>query len=198
MGSSKNSSMTSTSQSCGQSCNRSPDLMSRDWVLASVIKLAQAVDPLIVANIENTCNGGKLLYLSNISENAIERISVLTNNDQNNNYLYVEDFKVYLDNQLTPITFPELTKVVANMYKYSDVQAFIAGNKTQKPFLVSNFGGTSDYKGKTFSGFVDYLSAVVPFVPSTRNKVKKFTIVLNPDFDCVDIDGTYYCSSRTN
>jgi hypothetical protein len=42
MGTSKNSSMTSTSQSC----NRSPDLMSRDWVIASVIKLAQAVDPL--------------------------------------------------------------------------------------------------------------------------------------------------------
>jgi hypothetical protein len=67
------------------------------------------------------------------------------------------------------------------MYKYSDVQAFIAGEKTQKPFLVSNFGGTSDYKGKTFSGFVDFLSGATPFVPSTRNKCKKYTVCLNPD-----------------
>jgi hypothetical protein len=183
----KSTSATTKSSSASKSCNRSPDLMSRDWVIASVIKLAQAVDPLIIANVENTCNGGKILCLSNINENAIERISVLTNNDKNNNYLYVEDFKVYVNNELNPIAFPELTKVVKNMYKYSDVQAFIAGEKTQKPFLVSNFGGTSDYKGKTFSGFVDFLSAATPFVPSTRNKCKKYTVCLNPDNHVVDV-----------
>ena len=163
--------------------------MSRDWVIASVIKLAQAVDPLIIANVEDTCNGGKLLCLSNIDENAIERISVLTNNDQNNNYLYVEDFKVYVDNQLNPIAFPELTKVVINMYKYSDLQAFIAGEKTQKPFNTRNLAGTSTYKGNTFSGFVDFLSAATPFVPSTRNKCKKYVVCLNPDeseSDCLE------------
>jgi hypothetical protein len=158
------------------------DLLHRDWLLFSTSKMIQAVDQSISINIIDTKNGGKRLIASGISEESIGKLNFIVNTDINNNYLYLEDFKVYVFGNYTPFSIFGLKEIMINVYHASDVQGFLKGEKTHSPFDVQNFRDTS-FTGKTFSQYIDQLTGLLSYTPHTSNKVKTYQITLNPDHE---------------
>ena len=153
----------------------SPDLQQRDWVLFSMQNLIENVDPQISVKIV-TLGTSKLLVASQISENSITKLSFLTNNDANNNYLYLENFSVYLNLYNEPLNIPGLNEIVINQYRRSDIiNGFIAGKNTFQPFCSCNLGNIN------FNEMVDNITSIIPGCTSTKNKQKFYEIVLNPD-----------------
>jgi len=156
------------------------DLQHRDWLLFSTKRLLQSVNYNISVRIKDTQNGGKLLIAQNISESDIDNLPFLVNTDQNNNYLYLQDFNDYTSGSFTPQNIPGLKEVVINSYTASDIDGFMKRNITHFPFMVSTFENTT-FKGTDFSEFVDQYSGFQPFSSSTYGYVKTYEIVLNPD-----------------
>ena len=159
----------------------STDLTSRDWVAASTKQLVLSIDPSVSVEFKYYPNGGMKIFLSNISESTIGKLSFLTNTDFNNNYLYLEDLKVFINGHYSSLDIPGLFEIANSLYKQSDITAFLAGNKVKQPFAPSNIQDTSLPPGSTFNDFVDSLSGLIPYVEHTINRVKTYQIVLNPD-----------------
>lgn len=151
-----------------------------DWLLNSVTKIMESIDAKISVSSETTSVGGKRIFIYGIDEIAIDKLYFLTNTDQNNNYLYTEDFKVYLDNNSYPFEIPGFKNIAKSMYEHSDIFAFLSGNKVHIPYNVANITNTS-YTGKTFSGYIDYFSSTIPYIEDTSGHIKKYHIVLNTD-----------------
>jgi hypothetical protein len=156
------------------------DLQHRDWLLFSSKRLLQTVNYNISVMINDTPNGGKLLVAQNISEKDIDNLPFLTNTDQNNNYLYLQDFNVYIEGSFTPQNLPGLKDVVMNAYTSTDADSFLKKEDLHFPFMVKNFEN-SDFKGTNFSQFVDQYSGLLPFTTNTIGYVKTYEVVLNPD-----------------
>jgi hypothetical protein len=154
------------------------DLKHRDWLLFSTKSLILSVDQNISVKIIDTPNGGKLLIASGISETAIDKLHFIVNTDQNNNYLYLEDFKVYKKNSPKPLNIPGLKDIMINVFRSSDAFNFVSDNKTHIPFSGSNFKTASV---DTFSQYIDKLSSFLPHTLSTNGSEKTYEIVLNPD-----------------
>jgi hypothetical protein len=159
-----------------------------DWLLNSITKIMENIDAKISVSSETTSVGGKRIFIYGIDEVAIDKLYFLTNTDQNNNYLYIEDFKVYLDNNSYPFEIPGLKNIAKSMYDHSDIFAFLSGNKVQIPYNVANITNTS-YTGKTFSGYIDYLSSTIPYIENTAGHIKKYKIVLNTDDPYIPTSG---------
>lgn len=158
------------------------DLKHRDWVLYTQEKLFHSIDPYITTEIIDTPNGGKRLIAKNISESTIEKICILTNTDQNNNYLYLEQFYISVYGFSEPLNIPGLNEITSNLYKTADLYSYLNNLKIKKPFCSENIKKNSMNKSITsFSNFVDLYTRLVPCSPFTLNKIKLFTIVLNPD-----------------
>ena len=160
----------------------STDLTSRDWVAASTKQLVLSIDPTVSVEFQYYPNGGMKIFLSNISESTIGKLSFLTNTDFNNNYLYLEDLKVFINSHYSSLDIPGLFEISNSLYKQSDITAFLAGNKVKQPFAPSNIQDTSLPPGSTFNDLVDSLSGLIPYVEHTINRVKTYQIVLNPDY----------------
>ena len=167
-----------------------PDLGHRDWLLFTQIKLIQSVDKDVSTQIVDTPNGGKNLIVSGISDATIEKLKFLTNSDQNNNYLYLESFSVFVYGFSEPINIPGLDEIAINLFQSSDVNNFLLNNKTHIPFtrdnVINNSGvnripGFDPTKITTFSYFIDLLTKIIPFSPNTDLKTKIYQIILNPD-----------------
>ena len=135
--------------------------------------------------------GKRYLIISHITEEYLDDLQFLTNTDTNNNYLYIEQFNVYISGAPDTISIPGLGSIVVNAFRQSDASAFFENKKTHRPFDVSNFLG-STFTGSTFSAFVDEFSDLIPFSPSTRGYVKTYEIILNPD-KCVRSGGRLVC-----
>ena len=73
------------------------DLNHSDWLLNSIKKIMESIDPTISVSSFTTSSGGKKIFIYGINQIAIEKIYFITNTDQNNNYLSLEDFNVYID-----------------------------------------------------------------------------------------------------
>jgi len=116
----------------------SKDLTSRDWVAASTKQLVLSVDASVSVEFEYYPDGGMKIFLNNISESTIGKLSFLTNTDFNNNYLYLEDFNVFINNNFSPLDIPGLFAIADSLYKQSDITAFLAGNKLKQPFATTN------------------------------------------------------------
>ena len=160
-----------------------PDKKHRDWLLYSTQALIANVDTNITTEILVTPEDGRLLKVSGISEEAIQKLSFLTNTDQNNNYLYLEDFKVYIGTQFNSLNIPGLVEICKNFYRRSDADAFVEGKKTQLPFSSGNVTnatiGLPDIAH--FNEFIDLLTTLLPYVKSTIGHVKTYELILNPD-----------------
>jgi len=151
------------------------DLKHRDWLLFSVQNMIQSADESISTFIEDTPDGGKVLRAVSISEQTIGNLPFLTNTDQNNNYLYLEDLKVYIDGHIAPLDVPGLKDVAINVYRKSDINSFLQYNRVHFPFSINS------YKGLNFNEFVDQYTALQPTTLNTTGYVKSYEIVLNPD-----------------
>jgi len=156
------------------------DYQHSDWLLFSTQKLLESIQPTLSFTYKIKPDGGKNLVVSNISEKTIDNFIFLTNTDQNNNYLYLENFVIFTSNLPSPVTVPGLDTTITNMWRNSDVFSFISGEKTHSPFNVNNLSNTT-FTGKTFSEYVDTLTGLLPFVISTYGYVKIYEFELNPD-----------------
>ena len=138
-------------------------------------------------------NDRKVLVASGITETMIDNLQFLVNTDQNNNYLYLEDFKVYAQGYFAPLDIPGLKQTVINAYRACDIDNFLLGNKTHTPFSGANFSsGTVTYK--TFNEFVDAYTSTNPYTPSTLNLQKTYQAVLNPD--CSPLSSGPFCQGE--
>jgi hypothetical protein len=158
----------------------SQDLTSRDWLLHSTKSLILSVDQNISVEIVDTPNNGKLLIASQISEASIDKLKFLVNTDQNNNYLYLEDFQIYLAGSYSPLVVPGLKEVIINAFRNSDVNAFVRNEKVHYPFVVGNMM-TANKSTYTFSTFIDAYTGLLANIFGTYGSVKVYSITLNPD-----------------
>jgi hypothetical protein len=156
-----------------------PDFEQRDWLLFSMQQLIENVDPNISINIIKA-GESKLLIASNITEDSIIKLSFLTNSDFNNNYLYLENFSVFLNSYNEPLNIPGLSEIVINQYRRSDIiYGFIQGKKTFQPFTSCNLGNIN------FNDMIDNITSIIPGCTNTKNKIKLYEIILNPDLPII-------------
>jgi len=159
----------------------SRDLEHRDWVLYTQKALFASIDPNISAIIQDFPNGKKKLIVSNISENTIEKLAFLTNTDQNNNYLYLEDFGVNLFGFPEPLNIPGLLEITLELFRDSDLDNYLEGSKTKIPFTGKNITENSGIVVNSFPEFIDILTNTIPYSTRTFGRVKYFEFILNPD-----------------
>jgi hypothetical protein len=157
------------------------DLSHTDWLLNSMKNLIIKVNSNISTVIVTDSNNKKTLLVNNVSESDIDKIYFITNTDQNNNYLYIDNFSVYIDNYPSPVPFPGLNETVLNVFRDSDVSSFIAGQKVHYPFNALLYQQDCSFKGTTFSQFVDFLSSATPLSPNTAGTVKTYGFIVYPD-----------------
>jgi len=173
----------------------SPDLKHRDWLLATTVKMVQNIDSFIRWKIISLPNGTKHLVLSNISEDSLGKINFLTNTDQNNNYLYLEDINVFIDGNFNNrIEVTGLKELAIELYNNSDQLAFLSNSQTHVPFnnpLLYPFTN----KPMSLNTYIDLVTSAVPFNPNTVGHVKTYSLILNPDdlITCTDVGEGSIC-----
>ena len=155
------------------------DLKHRDWLLFSIKSILLQVNENICVDIIDTPDGGKRLIANGILPETIEKLDFIVNTDQNNNYLYLEDFKVYSVLSFSPLNIPGLKEVIQNVFRTSDINAFLKGDKIHKPFDVENYKKNTSFKGASFNEFIISFASLIPF--TTNVKDVTYSIVLNPD-----------------
>jgi hypothetical protein len=165
------------------------DLQHRDWLLFSTKQIIQMINPDISVDIVSKPGDGKVLVANCIPESSIDKLQFLVNTDENNNYLYLEDFSVYRSGDIQPLNVPGLVETVTNNFRTSDINGFLQSNKLHTPFSASNFQD-STFTGTTFSEFIDQYTGLIPFCPSTYGSVKIYSFTVNPDVigEASDID----------
>ena len=158
------------------------DLKHRDWLLFSTKNILLQIDQDITVDIIDTPDGGKRLIASGIDTNTIEKLNFIVNTDENNNYLYLEDFKVFINGRNGALNIPGLKDIIINVFRTSDINAFLNDKKTHFPFAVENYNSLagSSYTGRTFPGFVGSFTNLIPFTPYVNLNVT-YSITLNPD-----------------
>ena len=183
-----------------------PDLTHADWCLTTQLRLIESINPEIFCEIIDYPNGKKLLFVSNINEFDISKLRFLTNTDTNNNYLYMEEFRVFNKaNTSKPLAIPGITNVMMELYKQADSKAYLLGEKTfigftSQDFLFSDFitNGTNNFNGELYgpdiNSFVDLYTNIMPFCASTKPGTKLYSLVLNPDYTCPPCN----CTTRPN
>ena len=161
------------------------ELQHRDWLLYSTKKIIQSIDQNVSVDIIERPNNTKVLVASGINQESIDKLIFLVNTDQNNNYLYLEDFQVYIIGAYTPLSIPGLKETCMNVFRASDIDGFLLGDKTHDPFNPKKFQN-STFKGTTFSQFVDEYSGLLPYTADTFNETKTYQITLNPDLPTLE------------
>jgi hypothetical protein len=156
------------------------DLNHADWVLFTQEKLIQQVATDISITYFINESGTRCMQITGIPKTVIGQLKFLTNTDQNNNYLYLNDFTIYVDGLFSPLVIPGFNDVVKSMYRNSDLTGYLCDCKTHKPFSVKNIKNNSTFKGDNFNQFVDAYSGLVPYVADTVNRNKTYGITLVP------------------
>ena len=158
------------------------DLQHRDWLLFTQQALISKINPNISTEIVNRNNGSKVLIISDIPEGGLKDLLFITNTDNNNNYGYLEEFNVFRFGASIPLNIPGLSYIVKNIYRYSDMNAFLLKSTTHDPFNPKNFVNSS-FTGQTFTEFVDQLTALLPFITDTGSIETTYQIIYNPDIE---------------
>jgi len=156
------------------------DLTHAQWVLYSQEKLIQKVSPDLSITYFINDSGVTCMRITGIEQSIIGKLQFLTNTDQNNNYMYLSDFSIYVDGLFLPLSIPGFTDVVKSMYRNSDLNGYLCNCKTHKPFAVKNIKQNSTFKGNNFNQFVDEYSGLVPYITNTTGRVKTYGIDLVP------------------
>jgi len=164
------------------------DLKHRDWLLFTQQALITKINPNISTEIVDRDNGSKVLIISDIPEGSIKDLLFITNTDNNNNYGYLEEFNVFKFGSSIPLNIPGLSDIVKNIYRYSDMNAFLSKSTTHDPFNPKNFVNSS-FKGQSFTEFVDELTALLPFTTDTGSITTTYQIIFNPDVVALGGDG---------
>ena len=166
------------------------DFKHRDWLLHSTMFRLRKIDSNISTKIVETKNQ-KLLIVENISEDSLPKLSFLVNTDSNNNYLYIQDFSVFLKDDTThqPIHVIGLKKNLTYVWYNADQEAYENGDKYFLPF-TSPYQNPISNEPMSVSGYVDLEQNCFSWTTKTKGKVKIYKLVLNPDCDAsLDIPG---------
>ena len=154
----------------------SEEFDARDWLLESTKSLLLSVDNSISVTITETSDNRKVLTASGISENAIDKLKFIVNTDQNNHYLYLDDFHVFLQGRSEPLNIPGLKEIVLNAYRTSDVNDFLSNKRVHNPFLSHKVLRSN--KPAKFSFFIDAYTALLGNMFSTFGSVKLYSVTL--------------------
>jgi hypothetical protein len=152
----------------------------QDWILNSQKALIFKVDPNISTEIISK-NDKKLLLVSNVSEESIDKLYFITNTDQNNNYLYIEKFQVYINSSPLSVPIRGLNETVQDVYYNSDITSFLNSQKVHYPFNGLLYQQGCVFRGTTFSEYVDFSSSCTPLSPETSGFEKRYAFIVNPD-----------------
>jgi hypothetical protein len=151
--------------------NQNNDLKSRDWLLYTHKKLVQKSAPNTIQDIEYTNDGGARLIIKNISEDDLNKLKFIVNNDRNNNYWYLESSQFQLaDNLSQNINLDGFSDIMNEHFRNSDTDGFINNDKLHAPF-----------NGKNIGHLIDFISSITPGARNTSGIPKIFTLVFNPD-----------------
>ena len=158
------------------------DLTHADWWIHTTQKLLQSVDTNLRFKIERRDDKTQHLHVANISEETLSKLFFLVNTDQNNNYGYLENIFVFTEDDYsrTPIEIPGVSELANGIWDNADAFGFINSQKTETPFL-NPLNNPITNEPLSFPQYVDLITAIIPWLPKTFGKVKKFGIVLNPD-----------------
>jgi hypothetical protein len=158
------------------------DLQHRDWLLFTQQALISKVNPNISTEIVDRDNGSKVLIISDIPEDSIKDLLFITNtdNNNNNNYGYLEEFVFLKFDSSIPLNIPGLSKIVKNIYRYSDMNPFLSESTKHDPFNPKNFVNSS-FTEQSFTEFVNELTALLPFTTDTGSIITTYQIIFNPD-----------------
>jgi hypothetical protein len=166
-----------------------PDLKHKDWLINITIKRLQKIDTNIRFSIFNPVPEKKVLIIDNVSEESLGKLPFLTNTDTNNNYGYIENFQVYLKDDVPniPVSIPGLYLNMFDAWTQADLEAFEKGSPTFIPF---NTPFLNPYNGSSISvpEYVDIITRILPWATKTLGRVKIFKIYFNPD-DCTNCSG---------
>jgi hypothetical protein len=147
------------------STNRKKDLGTQDWLLLSTEKMIKKINTNIATEIYKT-SGGNYLVAKNVSSTDLRNLTFITNNDTNNNFLTLKELKVCINNETIPNIIPGFMDIANEIFRYSDNNAFINGEKTYKPFI-------------SIEDTLNKYTSLVPFLPKTTGITKKYFIVLS-------------------
>jgi len=141
-----------------------PDLTHADWTLFTQEKLIQSTVTDVSITYFQKTNGTTNMTISGIKPVDIAKLKFLTNTDQNNNYLYVEVFNIYINNGFNPLVVPGLSDVVKTLFRNSDLTGYLNSSKTNQPFSDANVQ-SGQFLAKTFNEFVSLGLTLIPYVP---------------------------------
>ena len=159
-----------------------PDLTHADWWIRTTVKMLQNVDNTMrfaVHRIEDTQH----LHIQNISEPTLSNLLFMVNTDQNNSYGYLEAMQVFTKNDysVSEIPVPGLSQLAISIWNNSDSKCFIDGLRTQSPFLNPLINPTNTTQPFSIPQYVDMMTEMIPWLPSTYGQEKVFSLFLNPD-----------------
>ena len=143
----------------------------KSTILSIQESLLKKVNSNIIINIKNNT----LLIAANVSEDDFKNLIFVTNNPSfTNSYMFLTNIEVYLDNNLEQTEIYGLLPIVSQQIGQSDCSAYIDAKRTHQPFI----NGFQD--GITIGQLIDKLSSLSINTPDTNNKVKKFTLYIDP------------------
>ena len=163
--------------------NNDEDLTHADWLFFSEEKLIQRIANDLSISYSKGNNGSKLMTISGISETDISNLMFITNTDINHNYMYIDSFNMFISGLSMPLIIPGFDTIVKNIFRNSDMTAFLNQAKIHNPFTLSNITRNSTFSGNNFNEFLDEYSGLVPYITDTIGRSRTYEIVLRIDTD---------------
>ena len=140
------------------------DLSHGDWALLTQEKLIQQTDTNVSITYIVQSNGTTNMSVSGIKPINIAKFKFLTNTNDNNNYVYLTQFNIYINNGFNPLVVPGLSDVVKTLFRNSDLTGYLNDSKTNQPFSDANVQSGQNL-AKTFNEFVSLGLTLIPYVP---------------------------------
>lgn len=154
-----------------------PDKTHADWLLTTQECLIKRSHPSLSTKIEHFPKYDKrFLTIEQIPLNVFKELRFIVNTDTNNNYLYIETIKIYVNGSCTPVEIIGVEDTLNQLYNFSDMNAFIEGSKTHTPWVTTTI---PEFNLTTY--IENQISILPPQLRVTTNDIICFDLVLNPD-----------------
>ena len=143
-----------------------------EFMFNAVSYLAKKVNPEI--HIKKT---GNSMTLSNISDTDLPKMQMITTTDQSNKHLKMTNCGVSINDSngtSMPLQLPGFPQMVSQMFNNSAADAFLAGEKTHKPFKQA--AAKAVLTQSNVGDIVDKMTAMMPSMPKTAGKHKKYNL----------------------
>jgi hypothetical protein len=123
---------------------------------------------------------GNSMTMSNISDTDLQKIQFITSTDQSKRHLKMTNCGVSINDSngtSMQLSIPGFPQMVSQMFINSASESFLAGEKTHKPFKPSTAKAVAPQS--SVSDMVDKMTAMMPSMPKTAGKDKKYNITMH-------------------